>query len=323
MIPRAAVPAAEAAARIALLERRLGRRPAPAPDPEPPSASPSRLDARVRAHLRRALGDEPLRDELARRRYAFGAGLGEDLRRRAPAADPLPDAVVLPADEAALLRLLAEAAAHGLAVSVRGRGTQRGALARPDDRPWLVLGTGHLVGTPRLDPEARTVTVAGGVPLGEVERAVRGRGFTLDADPATPPDRSVGGWLAGGGWDVEGPAPPDVLVAARVATPEGVLRVDDGETAWGLLAGSAGRLGVVAEATLRVRPRPRGEAGRRQVRPHLAEALAVLRAIGESGAEGPDAPAVGLAECAPSASPGARALRLPFRRRREDEAAPT
>lgn len=316
MSARAVVPAATAAARIALLERRLGRRVAPAPDPERLEPAPSLLegDAGRRARLRRALGEEPLLGPDARLRYAFGGGLGEALRRRAPGQDPVPDAVVLPRDEAAVLRLLAEAAALDLAVAVHGRGTQSAPPPRPAGRAgWLALGTEHLVGAPRLDCVRHAVTVAGGVTLGALERALRLRGFTLDADPATPPGRSVGGWLAGGGWDVEGPAPADVLLAARVATPEGVLCAEGADAA--LLAGSGGRLGVVVEATLRVRARPPVEVGRRLVRP-LDEVLAALRTLGEAE---PHALAAGADELAAPPAEGRRGWRRP----RYADASPT
>ncbi len=131
----------------------------------------------------------------------------------------------------------------------------------------VVLSTDRLDRILDLRPRDFTVTAEPGVRLDVLEAAVAEQGLWLPTG-GHGCDRSIGGWVAAaspGPWDgAFGPVRRQLL-ACRVASYDGrvlswgrgVVKNVAGYDVPRLVAGSRGRLGVIARVTLRLWPRPR------------------------------------------------------------------
>ncbi len=133
---------------------------------------------------------------------------------------------------------------------------------RPVD---IVLGTAKLNRTVFYEPEELVVRVEAGVTLAELQRQLAGHGQEVPWDYPWPDQQTIGGLIAAGiagprrlGWG----APRDHVLGVTVVLPEGkiirpggrVVKNVAGYDLTRLLVGSRGTLGVIAEATLRVKP---------------------------------------------------------------------
>ena len=177
--------------------------------------------------------------------------------------------VVSPGNAAEVAAVLALGADSGLAVVARGGGAHldRGAPPRAMD---MVIDMGRLHAIVEHEPGDMRVTVEPGCTLGTLEAALAPSGQWLPLDPAGAPDVSIGGLIAA---DLCGPLRPsqgrvrDLLLGLRVATPEGRLVSGGGKVVKNvagydlpkLHVGALGTLGIVVEASFRLRPRPRSE----------------------------------------------------------------
>jgi glycolate oxidase FAD binding subunit len=115
-----------------------------------------------------------------------------------------------------------------------------------------------------------TVTVEAGITLAELDRTLARAGQWLPLDPPRPDAMTVGGLIAA---DRNGPLRlahgkvRDLLIGLRVVTGEGALVKGGGRVVKNvagydlpkLFAGSFGTLGVIVEATFKIRPRPATE----------------------------------------------------------------
>jgi len=193
---------------------------------------------------------------------------------------------------ASLAGILREAAASGTALCITGGGTKdfygnppRGAL----------LHTGALQGIVAYEPSELYVTARAGTPLAEVEAALAAQGQML---PFEPPHFGEGATL--GGCVAAGLAGPrrashgtsfggvrDFVLGARLLDGRGRLLAFGGTVMKNVagydvaraLAGSLGILGVIAEVTLKVLPRPLHETTL-SLEMDEARALEVLNAWG-------------------------------------------
>jgi FAD/FMN-containing dehydrogenase len=161
-----------------------------------------------------------------------------------------PLAVVTPQDVDDVVAALAVAHGHGLPVAVQATG--RGACRRADGA--LLVVTSALRGVD-VDPKARTVTVAAGVPWGEVLAATAEHGL-VPALGSSPGVGVVGYALGGGlGWFARAwGTGADGVTGVDVVLPDGTLTRTDPTTEpelFGALRGAgAGTFGVVVSVTL-------------------------------------------------------------------------
>ena len=187
-----------------------------------------------------------------------------------------------PATISALVEAVASRAPAPLAIA--GGGTSR---PRPADGACAVLDMRALTGITAYDPAECVVTVLAGTSVRHLADALAAHGQYLPWDPPQAgAEATVGGMIASG---VSGPGRyryggvRDFVIGARVVDGRGRLIASGGQVvknAAGFLlhhalVGSAGRLGVIAEVSLKVFPRP--EATRTLVvrAGALADALAV------------------------------------------------
>ncbi len=258
---------------LAELGRRFGRDlgPVRAPVPMEEVALPApRLTEAVLGRLRAACGADAVRTSaLERVTHATGRSLPDLLRLRSGELAAAPDAVVYPEDEGAVAAVLRIAAEADLAVVPFGGGTSvvGGVDPHPTGRQrgCLSLDTTHLDRLLRLDARSRTASFGAGIDGPALERALGEHGFTLGHFPQSFELSTLGGWIAtlsSGQLSARYGGIEKLVTALRVVTPEGVLRTlpvprsAAGPDLAALVLGSEGLLGVIVEATVRIRPTP-------------------------------------------------------------------
>jgi glycolate oxidase FAD binding subunit len=180
-----------------------------------------------------------------------------------------PDAAVFPGSVEEVAAVIALATEAGLPVMPWGGGTAA-PVGMPSTRARLVLGLRRLDRLVEHEPGDLTVTVEAGMTVAELQAALRGRGQWLSLDPADAERATIGGVLA---TNASGPrrhlygTARDLLIGITVVTAEGAIVKGGGKVVKNvagydlpkLFVGSYGTLGVIVEATFKLRPRPDDE----------------------------------------------------------------
>ena len=229
-----------------------------------------RLPGGARARLEAAVGAEHVLDDRAARvSHAAGRSYPDLVRLRSGDASSAPDAVVAPgsADE---VRAVLEACSEArVAVVPFGGGTSVVGGVEPfsdgfDGAVALELRRLNRVGD--VDRASLTATLEAGLLGPEAERRLGEQGVTLGHFPQSFEYSTVGGWVAtrSAGQASSGYGRIDELVEGlRLVAPAGEVRQRAvpasaaGPDLRELVVGSEGVLGVICEATLRVRPVPK------------------------------------------------------------------
>ena len=200
-------------------------------------------------------------------RTALGAACG-DVTDATPgdAVDGVSPALVArPGSTAEVAEVLRAAAAHGLAVVPRGRGTKM-TWGRPPERVDVIVDLGRMDAVVDHAAGDLIVEAQAGAPLAAVQETVAGAGqrFALD-DPIG--NSSVGGALAtnlsGPGRMSTGTA-RDLLIGCTVVRSDGVVAKAGGRVVKNvagydlgkLFIGSFGTLAVLTQAVFRLHPLP-------------------------------------------------------------------
>jgi glycolate oxidase FAD binding subunit len=201
----------------------------------------------------------------------------------------VPARVVAPADVSGVRRCVAAvAAAHGTLVAAgRGRHLDIGAVPRRLD---AILRLDRLDRVVAHEPADLTVTVEAGVTLAALDRALEPAGQWLPLDPPCPEETTVGGLVAAnlsGALRASHGTVRDWLIGIAVVAADGALVRGGGRVVKNvagydlpkLHVGALGTLGVIVEATFKVRPRPRREEAVVIEVPELAAAAELALAI--------------------------------------------
>jgi alkyldihydroxyacetonephosphate synthase len=255
-----------------LLGDELGADPAARRPPvslEEVSLPDSRLPAPARERLVAAVGAEHVRDGREDRiGHAVGRSYPDLVRIRSGDASGAPDAVVRPDSAEQVAAVLAACAEHRVAVIPFGGGTSVVGGVEPvrDGMDAAVtLDLGRLSSTVEVDRTSLTARLDAGLFGPEAERRLAAEGVTLGHFPQSFEYSTVGGWVAtrSAGQASTGYGRIDELVeAVRCVTPAGEIGTHAvpasaaGPSTRELLVGSEGVLGVICEATVRVRPAP-------------------------------------------------------------------
>ncbi|MBW2540506.1 MAG: FAD-binding oxidoreductase, partial [Deltaproteobacteria bacterium] len=161
----------------------------------------------------------PAPDQIEALRVAVGdAGL----QQHDPVElDGLAAALTLsPCDGEALSRTLVALRNCGLAVAVRGSGSQAG-IGNPPTGLDAFLSTGRLAGIEEFDAGEGVCNVRAGTRLREVREALAGSGWELALDPAGR-DATVGGCIAAASVGPRALGPPcDQILGLTVALTSG------------------------------------------------------------------------------------------------------
>ena len=177
-----------------------------------------------------------------------------------------PEAVVLPGSKEEVAAVLLAAGEVDLPVTPWGGGTKMG-IGAPPQRLGLVVGLKRLNRLLEHEPGDLTATVQAGMTLGALQRELGARGQWLSLDPPHADEATLGGILSS---NAAGPrrhlygACRDLLIGLTVVTAAGTLVTGGGKVVKNvagydlpkLFVGAFGTLGVVVEATVKLRPRP-------------------------------------------------------------------
>jgi len=177
-----------------------------------------------------------------------------------------PEAVVFPGSKEEVAAVLALAADEGIPVTPWGGGTKLG-IGSPPTRLGLVLGLKRLHRILEHEPGDLTATVETGITLSALQSELGKRGQWLSLDPAQPDRATLGGILAS---NASGPRRHlygtcrDLLIGLTVVGGDGSIVRGGGKVVKNvagydlpkLYIGSYGTLGILVEATLKLRPLP-------------------------------------------------------------------
>jgi glycolate oxidase FAD binding subunit len=179
-----------------------------------------------------------------------------------------PDAAVFPGTIDEVATVVRHAAAAGAAIMAWGGGTAV-ALGEPP-RSGLVVGLRRLARLVEHEPGDLTATVEAGLTLDALQTALRARGQWLSLDPPDAARATLGGIVAA---DASGArrhlygTVRDLLIGLTVVTADGAVVRGGGKVVKNvagydlpkLFIGSWGTLGIVVEATFKLRPLPDDE----------------------------------------------------------------
>ena len=221
---------------------------------------------------------------------------GEQMRRAHAEDDSrlsaMPDAVALPRDREQVAAIVRACRVHRVPVVARGAGTATTGAAVP-------FAGGVVVSFARMDriveirPGDRCAVVEPGVLNGDLQQALQPHGLFWPPDPSSADRCTIGGNLAcnaGGPRAVKYGATRDNVLGLVAVTGEGeIIRCGGpwtkdatGYDLTHLLVGSEGTLALVVEATLKLAPRPKAQAGLRAFyRDAAAAAAAVARLMAQ------------------------------------------
>jgi glycolate oxidase FAD binding subunit len=181
------------------------------------------------------------------------------------------------------------ASASGVPVVPWGGGTAS-AVGSPASRAGLVLGLSRLARLIEHEPGDLTVTAEAGMTIATLQAALATRGQWLSLDPPAPERATIGGVIA---TNAAGPrrqlygTARDLLIGLTVVTGEGAVVHGGGKVVKNvagydlpkLFVGSYGTLGVIVEATLKLRPQPEHERLAAVAFDRLKDSGAAVRAI--------------------------------------------
>lgn len=184
-------------------------------------------------------------------------------------AGEIPSCVVFPRAIDEVRAVVHAAADHDLALVAAGNGGNLN-VGAPPRRYDAAVSTRDLARIVALEPGDMTITAEAGVTLAQLNAALADHGQWLPLDPPRDAELTVGGLIAA---DRCGPARlsygkvRDYLIGIRVVTADGEILSGGGRVVKNvagydlpkLFTGSFGTLGVIVEATFKVRPRPEVE----------------------------------------------------------------
>jgi alkyldihydroxyacetonephosphate synthase len=285
----------------------------PGPPPRVPDSEvtlpPSRLNGGAQRALTATVGPGHVHhDRRSRLLHTGGKSTTDLLRRRDGDASTAPDAVVTPGSHGEVLAVLAAAEQHRIAVVPFGGGTSvTGGVEALDGgmNAVISLDLRRLDNLAAVDPVSLTAALQAGLRGPEAEELLADHGLTLGHLPQSFEHATIGGFAAtrSAGQSSAGYGRfDDMVLALTAATPRGTLRAGPagglapasaaGPDLRQLLLGSEGRLGVITEVTVRVRPLPEAVIDEGWSFPDFASGADALRALAQSG--GPHAEAVRL-----------------------------
>lgn len=236
-------------------------------------------------------------DEETRLRHALGQSFPDLAAKRFGRFSRFPDAVAFPECNQDVSDLLAWAHAAGAQVIPFGGGTSVVGGVNPvkqeiDDRPVLTISLSRLNDLRNLDETSHLATFGAGTLGPYVEAQLRAHGYTLGHYPQSFEHSSLGGWIAtrSSGQQSLGYGRIESLFAGgTVETPSGRIELPAmpasaaGPDLRQIILGSEGRLGIISEATVRVRHLPETEAFYGAMLPDWNTGLHVVRHAMQTG----------------------------------------
>jgi alkyldihydroxyacetonephosphate synthase len=205
-----------------------------------------------------------------------------------------PDLVAFPRDESEIETVLSWAEAEGAAVIPFGGGTSvvGGVEPRLGERPVVTMDLRRLDRVLEVDAESLAARIQAGATGPRLEEQLREHGLTLRHFPQSFEYATLGGWIAtraGGHFATLETHIDDLVESVRAITPRGTWESrrlpgsGAGPSPDRMLIGSEGVLGAIAEAWVRVRPRPEFKGSCGVEFGDFAAAARAVREIAQSG----------------------------------------
>jgi alkyldihydroxyacetonephosphate synthase len=245
---------------LSYLTRALGE-PSPSPDATLEQVLNTVPETRLIPHA--LIHTDP--DE--RLRHARGQSLPDWVALRSGRIGVFPDGVAYPTNEADIRTLFAFAQANNIRLIPYGGGTSVVGHINPlaHESPYLTLDLGRMNQLVDLDEESLLATFGAGVRGPDLEAQLLPHGYTLGHYPQSWELSTLGGWIAtrsSGQQSYHYGRIERLFAAGHVETPCGALDLPPfpasaaGPELRELMLGSEGRLGVITQATVRIRPVP-------------------------------------------------------------------
>ena len=240
------------------------------------------------------LGDLFSDDRYERVSRALGKAYRDVVRGFYGKFENPPDLVAFPRDEDEIETVLSWAEAEGAAVIPFGGGTSvvGGVEPRLGERPVVTMDLRRLDRVLEVEPTSLAARIQAGATGPVLEEQLREHGLTLRHYPQSFEYATLGGWIAtraGGHFATVETHIDDLVESVRAITPRGTWESrrlpgsGAGPSPDRLLLGSEGILGAIAEAWVRVRPRPEFKASCAVGFDEFARAVGAVREIAQSG----------------------------------------
>ncbi len=241
-----------------------------------------------------AFGDLFSDDHYERVSHALGKAYRDVVRGFRGEFENPPDLVAFPKDESEIETVLSWSEAEGAAVVPFGGGTSvvGGIEARLGERPVVSLDLRRLDRVLEVDAESLAARIQAGATGPGLEDQLREHGLTLRHFPQSFEYATLGGWVAtraGGHFATLYTHIDDLVESVRAITPRGTWESrrlpgsGAGPSPDRALIGSEGILGVIADAWVRVRPRPRFKTSCGVEFDDFLAAAGAIREISQSG----------------------------------------
>jgi alkyldihydroxyacetonephosphate synthase len=228
-----------------------------------------RIGEEVLSELRELCGPENVSTgKFQRVSHCMGKSYRDTLRMRMRIIKRPVDAVVWPREEDEIVGMMRLAEENDLELIPFGGGSSVTGGVEPmaeGKNGAISLDLARLNRVLRVDATSQTAVIQAGALGPEIEEQLNEQGFTLGHFPESFDHSALGGWIATrasgrqstGYGDIE-----DMVLALRMVTPRGVVETRKvpntaaGPSVLQLCIGSEGVLGIITEATMRIRPYP-------------------------------------------------------------------
>ena len=235
-------------------------------------------------------------DRYERLLHCYGRSFPDSARMFARDFSNPPDVIAYPQCEQDVVDVLDWCDRAGAVVIVFGGGTSVvGGVEPPrgaDGRPVVTVDLKRLGRLLEVDPVSQAARFQAGVLGPDLERQLRPHGLTLRHFPQSFEFSTLGGWIAtraGGHFATIYTHIDDLVEGTRVVTPMGVLESrrlpasGAGPSPDRMILGSEGTLGIITEAWVRLRARPRFRSATTVRFPDLFRAADAIRQIAQAG----------------------------------------
>ncbi|KAM6174297.1 alkyldihydroxyacetonephosphate synthase, peroxisomal [Erethizon dorsatum] len=204
----------------------------------------------------------------------------------------IPDIVLWPTCHDDVVKIVNLACKYNLCIIPIGGGTSvsYGLMCPADEtRTIISLDTSQMNRILWVDENNLTAHVEAGITGQELERQLKESGYCTGHEPDSLEFSTVGGWIStrasGMKKNIYGNI-EDLVVHMKVVTPRGVIekscqgpRMSTGPDIHHFIMGSEGTLGVITEATIKIRPTPEYQKYGSVAFPNFEQGVACLREI--------------------------------------------
>jgi alkyldihydroxyacetonephosphate synthase len=249
----------------------------------------------LRAAFERAVGGQFVSvDPLDRVVHARGKSLRDLIRQRRGDTPRVPDLVVRPSSEDEVTAVVRAALISDAVVIPFGGGSSISGSLEPapdESRPVVSVDLARMDKVLAIDSDSRLARVQAGVFGPHLEEQLRARGYTFGHFPDSFTHSTLGGWIATRSSGMQSDRYGDIAdltKGLRVVTPSGTLvtrpvpATSTGPSVREMVLGSEGRLGIITEATVHVRPIPEQRTILGYLFPTFPDGLQAMRDIAAS-----------------------------------------